>query len=270
MELSELILKNHETIKKYLYLGYVNWDDLINRIERQERNKYSDFADEQIWTFLIACGYAIKGRQGVAELCTLLTGLENLHSEKIWIEVLPISPREKEGQTHLDLAIGDIDIRPGTESGIELIPKNDSWIAFCEMKWYSDISYNVSYDQQRNQLARVIENALTFQKNGIVAEKIFVALVTPKTFKNSTTKSRLYNYKYEEYRSTDKLINDFNNCGLEKVNKEEWQYPNIKDRAAKLSLNWITFETLLNSLPVSDISEKIKEFEQRYNKTKMV
>jgi hypothetical protein len=194
--------------------------------------------------------------------------LENLNSEKIWIEVLPISPREKEGQTHLDLAIGDIDIRHGTESGIELIPKDDSWIAFCEMKWYSDISYNVSYDQQRNQLARVIENALTFQKNGIVAEKVFVDLVTPKIFKNSTNKSRLYNYKYEEYLSTDSLINDINNSGLEKVNKEEWQYPNIEDRSSKLSLKWITFETLFNSMPVSDISEKIKEFEQKYNKTK--
>ena len=136
------------------------------------------------------------------------------------------------------------------------------------MKWYSDISYNVSYDQHRNQLARVIENALTFQKNGKFAEKVFVSLITPEVFKKSKIKSRLYNYKYEEYRSNESLINDFNNCKLEKENKDDWQYPNIKDRLSNFSLNWITFETLFKALPESNISGKIKEFEQRFNNTK--
>lgn len=270
MNLAEKISKNHQKIKKFLHYGYVNWDDLINRIDRQLKNETLDFADEQVWTFLIACGYAIAAENGLKKLSSILTKSENYITNKIYIEVLPISPREKEGQTHLDLAIGSIEIRQGTESGIELIPENKPWVCFCEMKWYSDISYNVSYDQHRNQLSRVIENALTFQKNKKFSDKIFVNLVTPKAFMDQKNKSRLYCYKFQEYNSSnEKLIQDINNSKLRKKdNNQNWKKPELNDEISKLSLNWISYEELFCSIPKSVISKEIKEFESKYNKSK--
>lgn len=268
MKLSEKISKNHNIIKQYLYCGYANWDGLLDRIKGQEDNPYDDYTDEQIWTFIVACGFSIAGKKGLKKLCSLLTNRNDLTTEKIWFEVLPKSPRVKEGSTHLDLAVGDITIRNGTESGIELSHKENSWIAFCEMKWYSDISYNVSYDLHRNQLARVIENALLFDNdNQKYAKNVFVNLVTPEIFKNSENKSRLYCYKFEEYANSIKTLEtDFRNCKLDyrnPVNKI-----NVEKKIPLLKLKWTTFDILFDSLPDSDLSNEIREFEKKYNKAK--
>ena len=140
--LAEILMDYHDELDEYLYIGYARWDDLIKRIEREERTPSHDFADEQIWTFLVGCGYAIAGQQGIAMLTRTLTGLNQGQptNQKIWFEVLPIPPRKGEGETHLDLALGTIARRKGTESGIELGDVEFPWICFCEMKWYSDIS----------------------------------------------------------------------------------------------------------------------------------
>ncbi|MDR0295756.1 MAG: hypothetical protein LBH91_06200 [Prevotellaceae bacterium] len=270
MELSEKILQNHDKIREYLHCGYVNWDSLIEKIDRQERCSYDDFLDEQIWTFIVACGYAIAGKEGLKKLCSILTNRTDLLTEKIWFEVLPSSPRKREGATHLDLAIGDICVRKGTESGIELKNhKESSWIAFCKMKWYSDISYNVSYDQQRNQLARVIENALFFEQENNFAKEVFVNLVTPKIFKETSNKSRLYCYKFREYDENPKntLVNDLLNCEL--AFKRENFESLIQERISTLRLEWTTFDLLFDLIPESDISNEIKEFEMKYNKAKL-
>jgi hypothetical protein len=267
MELSDKISENYEKIRERLHCGYANWDGLIERIKKQECNSSENFLDEQIWTFIVACGYSIAGKEGLKKLCSILTNRTDITTEKVWFEVLPLSPRIKEGSTHIDLAIGDIQIRKGTESGIELILKENSWIAFCEMKWYSDISINVSYDQHRNQLARVIENALFFESNNNFAEKVFVNLVTPEIFKDSSNKSRLYSYKFEEYqKSTKALEDDFINCKLEFRNRDFKN--NIQNRISALKLKWTTFDSLFDSLPESDISHEIKKFEEKYNKAK--
>ena len=91
--------------------------------------------------------------QGVTMLTRALTGSNQREppNPKIWFEVLPIPPRKREGQTHLDLALGTIAKREGTESGIELDDVESPWICFCEMKWHSDISYRVTHDIHRNQ-----------------------------------------------------------------------------------------------------------------------
>jgi len=83
-------------------------------------------------------------------------------------------------------------------------------------------------------------------------------------------KSRLYSYKFEEYRkSKDRIIQDLNYSTLEKhVSTSGWKNPVIEDRVSKLSLNWISFEKLFSSLPESEISEKIKEFESKFNNSK--
>ena len=151
--LAEILMKYHDEIAKYLYIGYARWDGLIDRIKREEQTSSRDFADEQIWTFLVACGYAILGEQGIARLTKILTGSNQkpAANPRIWFEVLPIPPRIKEGETHLDLALGIIALREGTESGIELDEVESPWICFCEMKWYSDISTSVTYDIHRDR-----------------------------------------------------------------------------------------------------------------------
>ena len=267
MTLAEKIRNNSDNIKKYLHCGYIKPEKLIKKIALQEQKQTNDFADEQVWTFLLACGYAIAGPNGVEKLTSLLTGINGLSSDtdKIWLEVLPSSPREKEGQTHLDVAMGTIDRRLGTKSGIELKQTNNSWIVFSEMKWYSDISHDVSYYPHRNQLSRVIENAVAFQNNMKTADKIYVTLVTPETFMDENNKSRFYSYKYEEYNnSPENILKDFENCKLNKTSI----YPNdIKKELSKLKLKWVSFESLFSSMPESVLSREIKQFEKSYNRT---
>ena len=72
--LAEELTNRHDKIIKYLHIGYAQWDKLIRRVERQEREPSDDFDDEQIWTFLVGCGYAIAGEDGVATLTKILTG----------------------------------------------------------------------------------------------------------------------------------------------------------------------------------------------------
>jgi len=268
---AEVLTNHHDKIIKYLYIGYAQWDDLVSRVERQERKPSDDFNDEEIWTFLVSCGYAIAGEDGVARLTEILTGSnqEAPTSPKIWFEVLPIPPRKGEGETHLDLALGTIARREGTEGGIELENVESPWICFCEMKWYSDISYNVSYDQHRNQLVRVIENGLCFQNRGRFAEKIHVVLVTPKIFQEAPSKSRLYQYKYSEYYSdSSRIERDLDMCQLDENDRADWRYPpDIQDRISKLSLGWISYETLFESMPMSGISDELQRFAGENNKS---
>lgn len=262
--LADVLMNHHDEITKYLYIGYTWWDDLISRVERQERKPSDDFADEQIWTFLVGCGYAMAGKDGVARLTKTLTGsnYKTPTNPRIWFEVLPIPPRKGEGATHLDLALGTIAIRQGTESGIELENVESSWICFCEMKWYSDISISVTHDIHRNQLARVIENALCFQKSGNYAEKVYVTLVTPSSFRNAPSRSRLYQYKFGEYNTNRTcLIDDLNACVLERNNQPDWSFPSdLTQRVKSLSLRWAIYDELLENLPDSAIIEELKNF----------
>ena len=59
-----------------------------------------------------------------------------------------------------------------------------------EAKWFSDLSTKVSNEQERNQLARVIENALTFQSADGMPSECFVVLLTPKRFRDRDFGSR--------------------------------------------------------------------------------
>lgn len=264
ISLAEKLTNYHGELTKYLYIGYARWDDLIARIKREEQTSSRDFADEQIWTFLVACGYAILGEQGIARLTKILTGSNQKPpaNPKIWFEVLPIPPRKGEGETHIDLALGTIAIREGTESGIKLDDVESPWVCFCEMKWYSDISISVTYDIHRNQLARVIENALCFQKSEKYAEKVHVTLVTPLIFRNASLKSRLYQYKFGEYNTNRAcLTDDLNACVLEKNNQPDWSFPSdLTQRVTSLSLWWAIYDELFENLPDSPIAAELKNF----------
>jgi hypothetical protein len=57
--LADAIRENETEVRRVLQVGYAVWDDLLERIERQEATSKADFYDEQIWTFLVACSYSV-------------------------------------------------------------------------------------------------------------------------------------------------------------------------------------------------------------------
>ena len=199
--LSDLLEEHGDQIGRRLHLGYVHWQDLVSKLEIQERHASGSLGDEQVWTFLVGCGYAMAGAEGLAKPTNVLTGtdLPQPDDAKIWLEVLPLPPRNSEGSTHVDLAIGSIIRRGSSRSGINLWRDPQPWICFCEMKWRSDISLSVTHDPDRNHLARVIENALCFQGEGGYSDEVHVALVTPAIFKGSDSGYRAYQGLFREY-----------------------------------------------------------------------
>jgi hypothetical protein len=251
-------------------MGWEPWDKLVACVERQETKPSGDCVKEQLWTFLIGCGYAIAAEDGVAQLTEALTGADYgvRSNAKIWLEVLPVPPRKRdqEGETHLDLALGSIAVRQGTVAGIELDEAESPSVCFCEMKWYSDISCRVTHDAHRNQLARVIENALCFQGGGRFAEKVHVALVTPAVFREPPLKSRLYQYKFGEYDADRANVRAaLDACVLEKNELPDWSYPDLAQRVRSLSLHWATYDELFEeNLPDSAIAGQLKDFWAKY------
>ena len=261
--------ENHDAITKRLYLSDGHWCNLLKRVRSYEAKSASSVCeDEQVWTFLAACGYAIDCK-GVEKLTKILTGLDLTQPDcaKIWMEVLPLPPRELEGNTNLDLALGTITCRGKTTGGIKLGSQSPSWICFCEMKWYSDISISTTHDIHRNQLARVIENALYFNDRDEdkhsdcvdgdrYSDCVYVALVTPKAFKDREVNSRLYQYKFAEYEADQgQLVKD--------LEKSEHANDNVADRVGRLTLRWSTYDEIFAQIPNSAISEKLKEFWQK-------
>ena len=261
--LAGLLCENKEAINAHLSLGSVDWENLVGRVPGPSAAR-----DEQLWTFLAACGYAIAGADGVRRLTEILAGYDlHQNNSRIWLEAMPMPPRKKEGNTHLDLALGTIRCREGTDGGIELDDVSEPWICFCEAKLFSDLSHGVTHDPHRNQLARVAENALCFQRGGRYASRIYVALVTPKAFRFAPVLSRLYQYKFREYQTNRwDLIKDLDLCGMVKRDEPpDWRYPsNVADRVKRLELRWITYEELFENLPCSVISEDLKKFQEKH------
>ena len=275
--LAEVLGYREKEILSYLYLGRAKWDDLIKKIRAQEQAQTPDFANEQVCTFLIACGYALCGEDGIKELTKILTGSDQtkrLHSG-IWFEFMPLPPRKGEGNTSVDLALGTISCRKQTKGGMQLDDSVNTWVCFCEMKYNSDISKTTTHDSQRNQLLRVIENALCFHSSdaGRYADKVYVTLVTPEVFKCANVKSRLYQNKYEVYRNDPtKIIGDLHNCSQQ----PNWSYQTdtaMAKRINNFSLNWITYEELLANLPYreetlhSGILLKLRRFWENCGRT---
>ena len=79
--LTDLLKEHGNEITRRLHLGYVHWEDLVNKIEIQERAASGIFSDEQVWTFLAGCGYSISGAEGLAKLTNILTGTDLPHPD---------------------------------------------------------------------------------------------------------------------------------------------------------------------------------------------
>ena len=230
--------------------------------------------DEQIWTSLLAFGY----RQQPEALFKALTGVDYSGTQECqsWLEALPMSPRLGEGNSNIDLACGALDGRG--KSGIQYHPTGP--VCLVEAKWNSDISGYTSHDPHRNQLARVIENAATLQHHAPLTEKqdakgtkptgelpddVYVTLLTPSVFKQKAPFSRLYAFKYWEYKlQRYQLFADIVHQATGPRKDKGWEYPkDILHRLEKVHLRWVTFEDLFWLMPDEGFREAMAEFVQK-------
>jgi len=263
-----------DNLRTFFRVTDERWLHLVRRLYNQLEALHPDFYDEVVWTFLLGLSYAASGWDGIRKLESLLSGttVDPTVQHPIWLEALPMPPRSKEGNTNVDLAIGAIGPRAGKEGGIAYDPTLGSSVTFCEMKWYSDISKNVTHDQHRNQLSRVIENAITFQGNGLFVEKVTVTLVTPEIFKGTSPKSRLYHYKLEEYQNDPSILLAEWQRSYEQMPKRSqsgWTYPDETHLHEILksgfTLKHLSFEELFRQAPVSNFTPLLAEFIKRFN-----
>jgi len=250
------------------------WDHLVRRLNDQLEARRPDFYDEVVWTFLLGVSYAASGWDGIRKLESLLSGttVDPTVQHPIWLEALPMPPRSKEGNTNVDLAIGAIGPRAGKEGGIAYDPTLGSSVTFCEMKWYSDISKNVTHDQHRNQLSRVIENAVTFQGHDQFVKQVTVTLVTPEIFVRTEPKSRLYHYKLEEYKNPEILFREWQRSykRMPMRSQVDWTYPDESHLRKMLEpgngspgnfkLLHLSFEELFEKAPESAFTPLLQEF----------
>lgn len=236
-----------------LQRGWLNTSELEERIRRIERSSAA-LVDEQVLTYLCAYGYAVA-QQGPQSLARVLLHKDTLtYDGKIWFEFLPVSPRNREGKTHFDLAVGDVRKRSRTRSGLEFAPPNawPSWIAVVEAKLRSDLSAYVSYDAFRNQLLRVIENALTLRDPaGLMPASVHVVLLTPKLFKDNP-RTRFYGCKFEEYCPDGTVNPRAILADLGRLQLSAAYSYDLAERLTSLSLRWTTYEDLISKMPDGD------------------
>lgn len=263
MQILELLNTHRDTIRKYLSTSDAQWNSMASKIKQREQWE-QPIAAEKIWTFLVACGYAVSGSEGVTRLSKLLTGVDLATTQRIWFEAQSVGPRDpkSEGKTHIDLALGMIRAMGATASGIELATSKPGGICFCEMKWNTDIASGVTYDTTRNQLARDIENAVCFQTGGRFTKKVFFVVVTPRNFETSMPNS-LLREKYIAYTSDRaELRKDLDKCKLPRNPQWNWHYPkNLSERLSEefLTIRWVFFEDLIKNLPTSVLSPELQK-----------
>ena len=73
MCLANLLTDRFHEIEKYLFMGYASHRAGIARVVSQQ-GRGGPWADEQLWTFLAACGYAAAAQAGVERLAKVANG----------------------------------------------------------------------------------------------------------------------------------------------------------------------------------------------------
>jgi len=243
---------------------------LINTTKEQYKELKTKLADgnvkdnEKLWNFLIAS--ILDKNDNKSRYIRKFTNISVTDDGfDIWFESQPLPPREDEGNTALDFSFGDIRGRDVTDSGIEYDETENSWVCFVEGKLFSDCSTRVRKDPLRNQLIRIIENLLCFQKDGDFPDELYFTLLTPRLFQENK-KSKLYGYKMQEYRDEGNILKDIRSCRLEKRYRDNWEYPDIDERLRQLELEWVTYEEILEEeygfegLDVTDLDQEELEF----------
>jgi hypothetical protein len=229
---------------------------------RQQLSPDICWRNEDIWTCLVAdiLDTATDQRPYLAMLC----GGSVACTQKLepWFEAQPMAPRkgtplvDNESNTKIDLAIGAIRQRGKSGSGIEFaISAPQPWVCFVEGKGpIRDCDFMTEYDLLRNQLERDIESLLYFQYPGRFPDRLFFTLLTPRRFKENP-RSRLYGYRMTEYLANRNLIiADIERCTIPRRDDGNHEYPLLRGRLDRLTLNWVAYEDILESaLGVSSI-----------------
>ena len=120
-----------------------------------------------------------------------------------------------EGKTHVDAFV-----------------QTDKLLIFFEIKFTSDISYDTTFNPERNQLARLVDVGLEVNKHN--GKQVLVILSAPRRFFEK--KSRLYYYKIAEYTHPEKIKEDINWRSLS----------TIRDNV--LAVRWVALEDLIEAL----------------------
>lgn len=208
--------------------------------------------DETVWTALLAQCVAYDIEHGKGLLFRELTGHHHQSGYDLGVELQPLAPRKSEGNTHLDMALGAIATRDGTQSGIQYKSSESSMVCFVEAKVLSDISTRVEHSPIRDQMTRVIENLLCFQTHDSgqsrYPEHLVFTLLTPRLFLENSH-SRFYGFLFEEYVADlathqQKLRTVLDKYALGQASRIDWEYPNIEERLPKLSMRWVCYEDL--------------------------
>lgn len=161
----------------------------------------------------------------------------NLPSPQSYKAWLRLNLRERQFIPHiLDSANKKTYVEGATNVDAMLINSSNGFAVVIEAKVLSDISYQVTYDVMRNQIARNIDvmlesnPGLCHPLNTRDPEKTLFLLLTPRIFKDNSS-TRLYGYKLEEYKSNPSSLEQ----DLPHRTGIDWN--SISDR-----VGWLTWE----------------------------
>jgi len=148
---------------------------------------------------------------------------QNLNEQQLIPHVLSSAygKRNLEGPTHIDAL---------------LINPSNGFAVFVEAKVLSDISYQVTYDAARNQMARILDVIL--EENTHLCEPLcrrdpkrtLFLLLTPEMFKINPSR-RLYGCKFNDYKKNSESI------VVEMPHRKNLNWLEIRRR-----LGWLTWE----------------------------
>ena len=111
-------------------------------------------------------------------------------------------------------AFNKINLEGATNVDAIIINPHNGFAVLFEAKVLSDLSYQVTYDENRNQMIRNIDvmieknDKLIDDLNKREPENSLFALLTPRKFKDITSFSRLYAYKFNEYKNNPLKIKE--------------------------------------------------------------
>ena len=128
---------------------------------------------------------------------------------------------------------------------VDAVLESKNFLILVEVKFTSDISCEVTFDPNRNQLARNIDVGLAEAKKK--DKQLIVLLSSPSEFYNK--RNRLYYYKIQEYTNFNEIKKDI-----------EWRYIEEIEKYL-LKVAWIPLEKLVDILYQNFEMPEIKEAE---------
>ena len=115
---------------------------------------------------------------------------------------------------------------------------------FVEAKLDGDVSTGTTHDDKRNQIIRIIDNLICFQKKGKLPQKLFFALLTPRSYRDKNTEKR-YGYLIKRYKNPNNIRDDLLLSRIPERHQSDWNYPeDLEDRIKLLKITWVSYEEI--------------------------